>query len=225
MYVNLLYTSQDIEQLIVGCNYCHSSFWRFLVNRSDEIMLRRDYWLFICLNLQFLFLFPSALKSNREGKSTERTSDLAFDDVAILLSTSSKRFVMPVLKWTITQLRASYHWRASLVAWRVKHPPTMRETQVQSLSREDPLEKEMATHSSTLAWKIPWTEEPGRLQSMGSQRVRHDWVTSLSLSLKEITMINNIIANIFKVRSVSQAQFLVLHPCYYMSNLHKNPIK
>ena len=51
------------------------------------------------------------------------------------------------------------------------------------LSQEDPLEKEMATHSSTLTWKIPWTEEPGRLQSMGSQRVRHDWATSLSLLL------------------------------------------
>ena len=50
----------------------------------------------------------------------------------------------------------------------------MRETQVQSLGWEDPLEKEMETHSSTLAWKIPWMEEPGRLQSMGLQRVRHD---------------------------------------------------
>ena len=57
----------------------------------------------------------------------------------------------------------------------------MRETQIQSLGQEDPLEKEMETHSSTLAWKIPWTEEPGRLQSMGSQRVRLDWATSLSL--------------------------------------------
>ena len=56
----------------------------------------------------------------------------------------------------------------------VKHLSTMRETQVQSLGREDPLEKEMAIHSSTLAWKIPWTEEPDRLQSVGSQRVRHD---------------------------------------------------
>ena len=54
----------------------------------------------------------------------------------------------------------------------------MRETRVQSLGREDPLEKEMATHSGTLAWKIPWTEEPGRIQSMGSQRVRHDRMTS-----------------------------------------------
>ena len=56
----------------------------------------------------------------------------------------------------------------------VKRLPTMWETQVRSLGWEDPLEKEMATHSSTLAWKIPWTEEPGRVQSMGSQRVGHD---------------------------------------------------
>ena len=62
----------------------------------------------------------------------------------------------------------------SVVAQTVKCLPTMRETRVRSLGREDPLGKEMATHSSTLAWKIPWTEEPGRLQSMGSQRVGHD---------------------------------------------------
>ena len=61
-----------------------------------------------------------------------------------------------------------------LVAQTIKHLPAMWETQVRSLGREDPLEKEMATHSSTLAWKIPWTEEPGRLQSVGSQRVRQD---------------------------------------------------
>ena len=60
------------------------------------------------------------------------------------------------------------------VAQSVKRLPTTRETWVRSLGREDPLEKEMATHSSTLAWKIPWTEEPGRLQSMGLQRVGHD---------------------------------------------------
>ena len=64
----------------------------------------------------------------------------------------------------------------------VKRLPTMRETQVRSQGWEDPLEKEMATHSSTLAWKIPWTEERGRLQPMRSQRVGHDWATSLSLS-------------------------------------------
>ena len=62
----------------------------------------------------------------------------------------------------------------ALVGQMVKCLPTMRETWVQSLRREDPLEKETATHSSILAWRIPWTEEPGGLQSMGSQRVRHN---------------------------------------------------
>ena len=61
-----------------------------------------------------------------------------------------------------------------LVAQTVKRLPTVRETWVQSLGQEDPLEKEMATHSSILAWKISWMEEPGRLQSMGSQRVGHN---------------------------------------------------
>ena len=78
-------------------------------------------------------------------------------------------------KWTVM-------CKTSLVAQTVKHLPTMWETQVWSLGWEDPLEKEMATHSSTVAWKIPWMEEPGRLQFMGLQRVGHDWVASLSLS-------------------------------------------
>ena len=64
--------------------------------------------------------------------------------------------------------------RAPLVAQMVKHLPAMQETWVQFLGWEDPLEKEMATHSSILAWKIPWIEEPGRLQSTGWQTVRHD---------------------------------------------------
>ena len=62
----------------------------------------------------------------------------------------------------------------SLVAQTVKSPPAMQETWVQSLGREDPLEKGMTTHSSILAWRIPWTEEPGEIQSLASQRVRHD---------------------------------------------------
>ena len=61
----------------------------------------------------------------------------------------------------------------------LKHLLPMQETWVRSLCWEDPLEKEMVTHSSILAWRIPWTEEPGRLQSTGSQRVGHDWATSL----------------------------------------------
>ena len=62
---------------------------------------------------------------------------------------------------------------ASLVAQVVKNLPAMLETQVQSLGQEDPLQKKLATHSSILAWRIPWTEEPGRLQSLGSQRIGH----------------------------------------------------
>ena len=69
--------------------------------------------------------------------------------------------------------------RASLVAQMVKNLPAMQETWVQSLSWEDPLEKRMATHSSILTWRIPWTQEPGGIQSMGSQRVRHDRTTNV----------------------------------------------
>ena len=66
-----------------------------------------------------------------------------------------------------------YSW-AFLLAQLVKNPPAMQDTWVQSLAWEDPLEKGKATHSSILAWRIPWTKEPGRLQSIGSQRVRHN---------------------------------------------------
>ena len=62
-------------------------------------------------------------------------------------------------------------YRASLAAWLVKNLPAMQETQVASLGQEDPLEGEMATHSSVLAWRIPWTEEPCELQSVGSQEL------------------------------------------------------
>ena len=66
----------------------------------------------------------------------------------------------------------------SLVAQFLKNLPAIWETRVQSLDWEDPLEKEITTHSSIFAWRIPWTEEPGRLQSMGSQRLGHNWVTN-----------------------------------------------
>ena len=67
---------------------------------------------------------------------------------------------------------------ASMVAQRVKNLPAMQETRIQSLGWEDPLEMEMATHSRIFSWRIPWTEEPGRLEYMGSQRVGHDRVTN-----------------------------------------------
>ena len=65
----------------------------------------------------------------------------------------------------------------------VENLPAVQETRVQSLGQEDPLEKGMATHSSVLAWRIPWAEEPGGLQSMGLQRVEHSWVTNICLEV------------------------------------------
>ena len=84
--------------------------------------------------------------------------------------------------WTwLSNWNELYIIRTSLVAQTVKHLPTMQETRVRSLGWKGPLEKEMAIHSSTLAWKIPWMEGPGGLQSMGSLRVGQDWAPSLSL--------------------------------------------
>ena len=78
------------------------------------------------------------------------------------------------LGWRQVSMKVWRPMKMLLLAQRLKHLPGLRETQVRSLGQEDPLEKEMATHTSTLAWRIPWREEPGRLQSMGSQRVGHD---------------------------------------------------
>ena len=129
------------------------SEWWFLhiisKSESDNYLLSNYSWTF---KLQ-LWLF----KTNKQTK------------------TVTNKYVKYVLQNTV--LRLTEMW-AFLVAQRLKHLPAMRETQVWSLGWKDPLEKEMATHSSILAWKIPWTEEPGRLQSMGSQRVGHDWATS-----------------------------------------------
>ena len=75
-----------------------------------------------------------------------------------------------------------YSW-VSLLAQTVKNTPALQETWVPSLGWEDALEKGKATHSSVLAWRIPWAEEPGRLQSMGSQRVGHDWATNIFTSV------------------------------------------
>ena len=90
--------------------------------------------------------------------------------------------------------------RASLVAQMGKYLPAMQETQVWSLDLEDPLEKGMTTCSSILAWRIPWTEEPGRLQSMGFQRVEDDWVTNTHIDILKIDTLKYLI-NILKIWS------------------------
>ena len=84
---------------------------------------------------------------------------------------------------------------ASLVAQTLKRLPAMRETQVQSLGQEDSLEKEMAIHSSTIAWKIPWTEEPGKLQSMRSQRIRHDFTFTFTFTFTRAEHLYYLCAN------------------------------
>ena len=87
--------------------------------------------------------------------------------------------VTPDVRFLVYISQVRYKIQTSPVAQMVKCLPAMWETWVRFLGREYSLEKEMAIHSSILAWKIPWTEEPGRLQSTGSQRVGHDWTTSL----------------------------------------------
>ena len=89
---------------------------------------------------------------------------------------------------------------APLVAQMVKNPSAMQETQVWSLGQEDPLEKGMAIHSSILAWRVPWTEEPGGLQSMGSQRVGHDWANNT----------DKVCSDSCPVESVMPSQHLIL---------------
>ena len=82
--------------------------------------------------------------------------------------------------------------RASLVAQLVRNLPAVQETQVWSLGREDPLEKGVATHSDTLAWRIPWTEEPGGLQSMGSQRVGHNCATNFCFQFSSVHLLSHV---------------------------------
>ena len=102
--------------------------------------------------------------------------------IHLIRTDSVERIFKPnSLSEDLDKIKQCTHFKWAVVAQTVKCLLTMRETRVASLGWEDPLEKEMATHSSTLAWKIPWMEEHGRLQSMVSQRVGHDWVTSLSL--------------------------------------------
>ena len=105
--------------------------------------------------------------------------------------------------------------RASLVAQMVKCLSAVLETRVQSLGREDPLEKEMAIHSSTLAWKIPWMEEPGRLPSMGSQRVGHDWVTLLTYICKVLSAVSETLY-VPMLAFINYCKFLLYPLCFYL---------
>ena len=118
---------------------------------------------------------PGILLGKQWSENSKSISAILF----FLVFSGESKHIKCNTSWKCTLFDA-HIWMSSQVAQMVKCLPATWETWVWSLGWEDPLEKEMATHSSTLAWKIPWTEEPGRLQSMGSQRVGHNWATSLS---------------------------------------------
>ena len=84
-----------------------------------------------------------------------------------------------------------FTFASNFVAQTVKYPSTMQETQVWSLGQEDPLKKELTTHSSILAWRIPWTEKPGRLQSTGLQRVRHDFTFTFTFFISKLLTLHS----------------------------------
>ena len=142
----------------------------------------------ICEFFSCLLIVNSYFHTTVIGGKRQDTISIFFN--ALWLELSLRKFYMDLrrmcillhLSWPHTSINTSLlsgwsiHWckwsfKVPLVAQMVKNMPEMHETQVRSLGREDPLEKEMATHSSNLAWRIPWTEEPGGLQSMGLQRV------------------------------------------------------
>ena len=102
--------------------------------------------------------------------------------IIIWLKTIQHTVSLPLSVFLYGQIKFLLTCTPSLVAQSVKDLPAVQETQIRSLGQEDPLEKEIATHSSILAWEIPWTEKPGRVQSMGSQRVGHDWATNIHTS-------------------------------------------
>ena len=130
----------------------------------------------------------------------------------IALKTMLREFPGDLVVWT----QCFHCWGPDLmVAYSVKNLPAVWETWVWSVDWEDPLEKNMATHFSILAWRIPWTEEPGGLQSVGSQRVRHDWATKhgegnwdptrcMEQPKKKEAVLNNVMLNL------SALNFLVL---------------
>ena len=131
------------------------------------------------------FFPPGDLLRPGVEPTSPASSALQVDSLLLMSSKETvwmcQRYLKPTYSESILIIRfITVCLRTSPVAQMVKCLSTMRETWVGSLGREDPLEKEMAIHSSTIAWKIPWTEELGGLQSMGSQRVGHDWATSLS---------------------------------------------
>ena len=141
-----------------------------IIAKSSKII--RKWWVlpiyYLCVYFNFFTsLYNLIFNSACAHKIPENWMISSWEPVQPRFSTPQSPFIPE------TQL----YFCTSLVAQMVKNWPAMQETWVRSQGWDNPLEKEMATHSSILAWRIPWTEDPGGLQSMGSQRVRHDWAT------------------------------------------------
>ena len=149
--------------------YCHFVYLFFSSSRSLLI----DSCIFSILFSWFLIIFTIIILSSFSG-SLPISSSFTWACVFLVYSFICAVFLcLFIIFFKLIVFEVSFS-QTSLVAQMVKHLSAMQETRLRSLGWEDPLEKEMATHSSILAWKIPWTEELGRLQSLGSQKVGHD---------------------------------------------------
>ena len=150
-----IFSDETPERILCKTQFRHICYYRTFirwVNYASETKKNADL---------FVFLFCSI---NSRNRALGKNNFIVLFPPKVILKSDIVNYIRKV---------------TSLVAQTIKRLSTMQEIRVQSLGWEEPLEKEMAIHSRTIAWKIPWTEEPGRLQSMGLQRVGHDWATSL----------------------------------------------
>ena len=159
---------------------CDYGVWSFLYIVGFVLLI-------FCLG--FFYLYTSKLLPGHFFFSVVSFSGFS---IRVMVTLLHSNFLMILIWFSFLWNAICYHFKKSnnILAQTVKRLPAMRETRVQSLGQEDPLEKEMASHSCILAWKIPWME-PGRLQSMGLQRVRHDWATSHAVRNKLFTIFIN----------------------------------
>ena len=162
-FLRVLWTCKEIKSVIPEGNQS----WIFM----EGLMLRLKLQYFGLLMWSADLLEKSLMQGKIEGR--RRRDNRAWDG------------------WMASSTRWTWVWansRSSLVAQMVKSLPAVWETQLQSLGQEDPLEKEIPNHSSIYAWKTPWTEESGGLQSMVSQRVRQDWATKHSTYFSSVSV-------------------------------------
>ena len=163
------------------------SLWVFPVHQVWALVSCIRPGLVICFTLDNILVSMLFSQNIPPSPSPTEFKSLFHTSVPLFLFCNKFYFLKPSDLVLINRNDKFQPW-SSLVAQMVKNQPAVQETWVQSLGWEDPLEEGMATHSSILAWKTPWTEEPGGLWYMGSQRVRHDWATKhTSFNLTEIS--------------------------------------